>query len=47
MHFGSYRFPLIFVAIGSLIAAVISNPKIMKAPAHPEDSSKKLEGTSN
>jgi len=47
MHFGSYRFPLIFVAIGSLIAAVISNPKIMKAPVHPEDSSKKLEGTSN
>ncbi|HIJ55125.1 MAG TPA: OFA family MFS transporter [Deltaproteobacteria bacterium] len=32
MQFGSFRLPLIFVAIGSLLAAVISMPKFMKAP---------------
>ncbi len=30
--FGSYRFVLILLAMGSLIAAVISNPKLMKPP---------------
>jgi OFA family oxalate/formate antiporter-like MFS transporter len=39
MQFGSYRIPLVVVAIGSLIAAVISNPRIMKAPAAPEGNS--------
>ena len=32
MQFGSFKLPLIFVAIGSLLAAVISLPKFMKAP---------------
>jgi len=32
MKFGSYTLPLICVAVGSLIAAVISLPAIMKAP---------------
>ena len=32
MQFGSFRLPLIFVAVGSLLAAVISMPKFMKAP---------------
>ena len=32
MAFGSYSSPLIIVAIGSLLAAVISSPKFMKAP---------------
>lgn len=31
--FGSYQIPLIVVAIGSLFAAFISNPKIMKRPS--------------
>ncbi|MBW1800914.1 MAG: OFA family MFS transporter [Deltaproteobacteria bacterium] len=43
MQFGSYRIPLIVVAVGSLIAAVISNPKVMKAPARPEGNSKEFE----
>ena len=34
MKFGSYRLPLVLVAICSLMAAVLSNPKLMKAPAH-------------
>lgn len=46
MQFGSYRIPLILVAIGSLIAALISNPKIMKAPARPKDKGKTLESNS-
>jgi OFA family oxalate/formate antiporter-like MFS transporter len=29
---GSYRFPLVLIAICSLVAAVVSNPKWMKAP---------------
>jgi len=32
MQFGSFKLPLIFVAIGSLLAAVISMPRFMKAP---------------
>jgi OFA family oxalate/formate antiporter-like MFS transporter len=32
IQFGSYRVILIFLAIGSLIAAAISNPKLMKPP---------------
>jgi OFA family oxalate/formate antiporter-like MFS transporter len=32
MQFGSFRLPLIFVAICSLLAAVISSPMLMKAP---------------
>lgn len=32
MRFGSYRLPLVLVAVCSLMAAVLSNPKLMKAP---------------
>jgi OFA family oxalate/formate antiporter-like MFS transporter len=32
MQFGSFRLPLIFVAICSLLAAVVSTPMFMKAP---------------
>lgn len=32
MQFGSFKFPLILVGICSLIAAVLSNPKVMKPP---------------
>ena len=32
MKFGSYRFPLIIVAVGSLMAAVLSNQKLLKPP---------------
>ena len=32
IQFGSYRFPLVLIAICSLIAALISNPKLMKCP---------------
>lgn len=39
MRFGSYRFPLFVIAICSLMAAALSNPRLMKAPtkkrAHP------------
>ena len=33
MQFGSYRLPLVLVAICSLFAALISNPKLMKSPS--------------
>jgi OFA family oxalate/formate antiporter-like MFS transporter len=32
MKFGSYRLPLVAVAICSLIAAAISNPRLLKSP---------------
>ena len=32
IKFGSYRFPLIVVAICSLVAAALSSPRLMKAP---------------
>jgi OFA family oxalate/formate antiporter-like MFS transporter len=32
MEFGSYRLPLVLVALGSLVAAVLSNPRLLKAP---------------
>lgn len=32
MKFGSYKLLLVVVAICSLIAAVLSNPRLMKAP---------------
>ncbi len=32
MHFGTFKFPLILVAICSLIAAILSTPRIMKPP---------------
>jgi OFA family oxalate/formate antiporter-like MFS transporter len=32
MKFGSYKFPLVLIGFCSLIAALISNPKLMKAP---------------
>lgn len=32
MKFGSYRFPMIIVAVGSLMAAVLSNQKLLKPP---------------
>lgn len=32
MEFGSYRLPLVLVALCSLVAAVLSNPRLMKAP---------------
>jgi OFA family oxalate/formate antiporter-like MFS transporter len=32
MQFGSFKFPLILVAIGSLLAAVLSMPSLMKPP---------------
>jgi OFA family oxalate/formate antiporter-like MFS transporter len=32
IQFGSYRVVLVLLAIGSLVAAVISNPKLMRAP---------------
>jgi OFA family oxalate/formate antiporter-like MFS transporter len=33
MKFGSYRIPLIMVAICSLLAALVSNPRLLKPPA--------------
>jgi OFA family oxalate/formate antiporter-like MFS transporter len=33
MQFGSFKFPLILVAICSLLAAILSTPKIMKPPS--------------
>jgi OFA family oxalate/formate antiporter-like MFS transporter len=33
MKFGSYKLPLVVVAIGSLMAAAISNPRLLKVPA--------------
>jgi len=32
MQYGTYRIPLMIVAICSIIAAIISNPKILKKP---------------
>jgi len=32
MRFGSYKIPLVIVAVCSLLAALISNPKLLKAP---------------
>ncbi len=32
MRFGSYKIPLMIVAVCSLLAALISNPKLLKAP---------------
>ena len=32
LKFGSYKFPLVVVAICSLVAAALSNPKLMKPP---------------
>ena len=32
MQFGSYRLPLVLVAVGSLFAALILNPRWMKRP---------------
>lgn len=32
MRFGSYKIPLVIVAVCSLLAAFISNPKLLKAP---------------
>jgi len=31
-QFGSFKFPLLVIAIGSILAAVISSPKLMRAP---------------
>jgi OFA family oxalate/formate antiporter-like MFS transporter len=36
MKFGSYRLAFVTVAIGSLIAAAISNPKFLKCPTKKE-----------
>jgi OFA family oxalate/formate antiporter-like MFS transporter len=33
LKFGSYKLPLILVAMSSLMAAIISNPKLMKPPS--------------
>ena len=33
MRFASYKIPLIAIAVGSLAAALVSHPKIMKAPS--------------
>jgi len=33
MKFGSYKVPLVLVAVGSLFAASLSNPRLLKAPA--------------
>jgi OFA family oxalate/formate antiporter-like MFS transporter len=32
MEFGSYRLPLVLVALSSLVAAVLSNPRLLKTP---------------
>ena len=32
MQFGSYKIPLIFIALGSLLAALLSSPYLLKAP---------------
>jgi OFA family oxalate/formate antiporter-like MFS transporter len=39
MKFGSYRLPLVVVAICSLMAAVLSNPRLMKAPSKKQPAS--------
>lgn len=37
---GSYKVPLILVAVGSIIAALFSNPKFMRSPIRREEGSK-------